>query len=419
MLQVFEHDQLRIDGRYRLDTNDEFTFEARHHAALARFAARQERAFFLIRHRSVLFRQYVGTIQIGDLTIDVLPKADRHAPGDPRWRAALLGMLRIADFVPNLTIEPSASATATMSLLDIYCACLLDELDALIRGGLVRRYRTSEGNGATWRGRLIVSQHLRHNIGRPDRVYCEHIEYDHAHWIHAILREAMRTIAATGGPGEQRVRARAVLHQLPDAPPFAAASMREFPQFDRATARYETALRLARLLLEGRSPDVCTGEEPVLALMVDMNRLFERFVATTVRKAMSDCRVAAQRSIRFWPDSGPSARRLVADLVVEDLQAERRVVLDTKWKDLADGWPGEADLRQAFAYGHMFSAAAVILLFPRGAAGSERSGEFCDGSGRCEVRYLDVFDESGRFAPDEVQRRLVAMIRLALSTPGR
>lgn len=418
ILRVFEHDHLLVDRPYPLLGGGEVVFTARHHATLADFVSRQQRALLQVRPRSVTFRQYVGTLQLGGLAIEVLPKADRHLESEPgRWHSALLGMLRAARFTPTMT-TPSAVATAAMSLLDVYRAHFLDEVERLVQQGLVRRYRAAEENGPTWRGRLLASKHLSYNLGRPDRVYCEAVQYDHAHWIHAVLREALSTIAETDSLGYQRARARDLLLAVPDMPRAARRpALRELPPLDRATSRYEAALRLAYMLLRGRTPDLRAGEEPVLALMLDMNRLFERFVATTLSGAIPGCTVRAHAPMNFWPDGDPSARRLIADLVVED-RAGRRVVLDVKWKSLRDGWPSEADLRQAFAYIRMFRAAAAILLYPRGAPGvPERAGEFADASGRCEIRFLDIFDARGDFSPAVTRERLVAMILRAQSSP--
>ena len=70
----------------------------------------------------------------------------------------------------------------------------------------------------------------------------------------------------------------------------------------RRTARYAEALGLARLILLRYCPDLRGGDEHVLALPFDMNRLFEEYVAQALRRAAPpDVCVHAQRSRPFWP----------------------------------------------------------------------------------------------------------------------
>jgi 5-methylcytosine-specific restriction enzyme subunit McrC len=53
----------------------------------------------------------------------------------------------------------------------------------------------------------------------------------------------------------------------------------------RNTERYRRALRLGRLIILNYSPDVQSGREDVLAILFDMNCLFERFVYAQLRQA--------------------------------------------------------------------------------------------------------------------------------------
>ena len=65
-IQVFEYQKLRYD-----DSGD---FRKHHFDAMVKFNERHQNKYFTIIHQGIRFGSYVGVIQIGGLTIEILPK---------------------------------------------------------------------------------------------------------------------------------------------------------------------------------------------------------------------------------------------------------------------------------------------------------------------------------------------------------
>ena len=154
------------------------------------------------------------------------------------------------------------------------------------------------------------------------------------------------------------------------------------------------------MILLNYHPDISRGRDDVLALMFDMNDLWEQYAALQIRRHLRDrFTVAAQKSKVFWV-SDQRKKCLIPDLVLSDRQYEdRKIIVDTKWKVPGDQLPGNEDLRQMFAYNHLFGCRESILLYPGAFEGvsGEISGEYStpDGS-RCHVLSLKVLDAAGR-----------------------
>src|SRR5688572_27240495 len=99
-LRVFEHQTVRVGEPLSEAELD----------ALVRFNDASGQRFFTVGHRRITLRNYVGYVQVGQLGIEILPKADRSAArqGDPeRWRGGLLRMLEIAG---GMRLESPSSA---------------------------------------------------------------------------------------------------------------------------------------------------------------------------------------------------------------------------------------------------------------------------------------------------------------------
>lgn len=364
IISVFEHQKLVIGCTYGGEE-----FKAAHWEALAHYNETQDNRFFALGHRSIKFQQYVGVIQVGQLTIEVLPKAERGTTADPdHWRNILLNMLRVSRYV---RLEASGHANQQLrhrNLLEVFIDHFLTQVEWLLHQGLVRQYRQKEGNKHSLQGSLQFAQHLQRNLVHKERFYVRHQVYDHQHLLHQIIQEAIRCLIQTYPSTTFSDRLARLQLDFPEQ-----ARLKVSPQvferitYNRKTEVYREAIELARLILLQYSPDLRSGRQHVLAILFDMNALFEDYVYQCLRKELGAA-VQRQRSKRFWGN-----QRLRPDIVIEK-EAET-IVLDTKWKVLTRLRPDDADLRQLYAYQQYWGAAKGYLIYPA-VAGLNTSGQY-------------------------------------------
>jgi len=108
-------------------------------------------------------------------------------------------------------------------------------------------------------------------------------------------------------------------------------------------------------------------------------------------------------SKEFWV-SDQRKKGLRPDLMLSDRRDDdQKIIVDTKWKVPGDQLPGDEDLRQMFAYNHLFGCRESILLYPGAYQGVSEgvsngiSGEYWTPDGnRCHVLSLNVLDAGSR-----------------------
>ncbi|MFK8055861.1 MAG: McrC family protein [Saprospiraceae bacterium] len=334
--------------------------------ALQAFHGNGSDAFSLV-HRGIRTGSFVGVIQVGNLTLEILPKADK-VNGETFWRSRLVEMLRVVTKLPLQAPSESKLALRPGAVLHLYFELFVREMEQLVRRGLVRQYHRKRRNSTALKGRLVMSEHLRQNLVHKERFAVEHDVYDRDHTIHQILFKALQIIGQLDHNNVLRSRLSGLELDFPEQSNVAispALFERLSPKLTtRKFAPYTRAMHIAQLLLLNHHPDLKGGRQQVLALVFNMNNLWESFVAAALRRHLGDdFTVRTQTSTLFWKSEKGTKLTLRPDVIVE--REGFRLALDTKWKVLGEkAKPSISDLRQLYSYSHYFDCQAAALVYP-------------------------------------------------------
>lgn len=388
-LQVFEHQVLRLSER---------GLTQQHLDALAHFNEQHDNKYFTLLHKGVRFRQFVGVLQVGALTIEILPKTDQYA-SKQQWQKVLLELLQACSLLPVDTLTEARLQSRHSPLLWFYLSHFIKEVQLLLEGGLVKHYQTKSANGRAWKGQLNFAKQIQHNWRHPERVYSRFQHYDYQHPAHQILYQALKIVQGLSIDASLQQKVRHLLKAFPPQEPILATSaifeqLYAQPKFEH----YRRALELARMITLHYSPDLRAGGHAVLAILFDMNQLFERYIQCQLQHYLNkEWLIRAQASKPFW-----AQRKLRPDLWLS--HQGRHYILDTKWKILKRPAPSDEDLRQMFAYNHSFEATQSLLVYPNVFALRKRREAFAQPlllaqqvePHYCTVVFVDILNKAGQ-----------------------
>ncbi len=356
-ITVFEHESLKVG-----QVQNGVEFSQHHLTSLEKFLGDKGTPYFRMIHRGVRFCEFVGVLQVGNLTIEVLPKADKD--GDKKhWRDVLIGMLRkvgmfdiTAPSQANLRIKPN-------HLLDLYFELFISEVEYLVHIGLVKKYRKDACNLNSLKGSLHFSRHLRENLVHQERFYTRHTVYDRENLFNQVIYKAIHLVEDINTNTSLSSRIGALLLDFPEMSDVRVSeAWFNAIVFSRKTEHYRKAIDIARLLLLNYHPDISRGRNHVLALMFDMNLLWEMFVYVSLRKHLPADHIRAQSSKPYWQLDDHRPVHLKPDIVIN--RGDQTYVIDTKWKVLNNDRPSDDDLRQMYAYTRYFKADHTLLCYP-------------------------------------------------------
>ncbi|NPA10541.1 MAG: restriction endonuclease [Chlorobi bacterium] len=393
-IKVFEYDSLQYGEEY-----DGFLFKESHYNTLIKLNELHQNKYFNVGYKKITFKQFVGVIQAGNLTIEILPKIDRYESEDQenktKWQKVLIEMLRVTK---KLKIQQAGQANVSrqsIHLLDIYFEWFLNEVQLLIHQGLIKQYYKETGNVKALKGKLEFAGHIQKNLVHKERFYTTHQVYDKDHLIHQILGQALGIIATLSKGNSLYGKCKTIQLDFPEVKSIQANenTFSKIPK-SRKTAPYETALSIARLIILNYAPNVCGGSENMLALLFDMNNLWEEYILVRLKQACQnkDIQVYGQNSTGFW--SGITIRPdIVLEKKINDTEKEV-LVIDTKWKNIEQSQPSTHDLRQMYVYNEFWESTRAMLLYPSQITSlhSERFIFFDDNKHSCSLGKVSIFD---------------------------
>lgn len=411
-ITVFEHQSIKLDQEF--PNNGKFDTDVLQ--ACQRFYGEKGIPYFDLIHNGIRFKEFVGVIQVGNTLIEVLPKADKKKPslGDEfKWQKILLGMLKAVHGFDVQTPTSSNLSLKSNTILDLYFELFIKEVEFLLHVGLIKKYRKVNGNVNALKGSLEFGKHIQYNLVHQERFFVKHTVYDVSHTLHYILYKTLHLLKLINTNSRLHSRIGALLLHFPEMPDIKVSeALFNNIIMNRKSQRYQKAMQISRLLLLHYHPDLSKGRNHVLALMFDMNELWEQFVAVCLKKE-NGFKVHTQKRKYFWSPSKGPRRTIRPDILIE--VDKTHYVLDTKWKLLTDNRPSVEDIRQMYAYHHYFKAEKVALVYPGELEGI--SGKYVEvdqsqeSSNECSLIFLPVGDDVKQWQW-KIRERMIEWIKL-------
>jgi 5-methylcytosine-specific restriction enzyme subunit McrC len=325
-------------------------------------------------------RGVVGIIAAKDCCLEILPKIEA-APGEEvelqnaAIRKRLVHMLAVA---LDLKIDLGAItdlAWQRETLLEILVRIFCDKLTEAVRKGMPRRYAQQEDDLPALRGKLdVVRQFTRHAVN-PSRLSCRFDVLSEDTALNRIMKACVLHLsrASRNSANQQRLRELAFVYA--DVADVCPSSLQWGEVvIDRTNLRWRELFEMARLFLSNRYQTTTGGSGEGTALLFEMNALFEEYVGRLISRALAgtDLKVSLQGGRLFCLSADATERGLFQtrpDILIRRAGAVVHII-DTKWKRISsrvdDPKQGvsQADVYQMMAYGQLYKAPRLTLLYP-------------------------------------------------------
>lgn len=366
-------------GRFCTASADEKCFEA-----LKSFNAENGDEIFTLtmvraedgsRIEALKAKSFVGVIETKDGTVvEILPKIfDGEDAELDKTRAIFLGMLSCLSDTPFIEGGTARLLTEKMNIMEVFISMFLQELGALLQKGILREYVNVEENRSYLKGKLLFSKHIKANLVHKERFYISFDEFMNDRPENRLIKSTLRLLSLKAGSNENQKRIREFLFTF-DEVPYTENTDIDFQKIksSRLSKHYDKALAWCRVFLKNKSFTNFKGESVAFSLLFPMEKIFEDFVGTLIRRDNPDSDVFLQhRKHHLIADhDGTEMFSLRPDIVLRKSN-DQFIILDTKWKlidqnNQKDNYLiSQNDFYQMFAYGEKYGSAELYLLYPR------------------------------------------------------
>jgi 5-methylcytosine-specific restriction enzyme subunit McrC len=219
----------------------------------------------------------VGTVLVDGTSIVVAPK---------------LAISRVLFLIAH-ALDPTWTDDAVLdekkSLTEAVASLFTQLCDHAMRTGVLRGYRDRHDRLHTVRGRIDFAQQLRRFPGRDLPLAVSYQSHDEDILENQLLAAAAEKLTAVQTYSTRTRRSLARLRRLFEGvttPPLHHGHLPEV-RWTRLNEHYRPAVELARLILTETEADLGAGQVAAPGLVVTMHQVFEKFVRTTTRRALS------------------------------------------------------------------------------------------------------------------------------------
>ncbi len=294
---------------------------------------------------------YVGSL--------VLPEV--HVLIRPKIRPENVFLLLEVGLPPSAWGEGAFAYSSSHDLLPAVVSFFARTVDATLARGVLRSYREHRERLIALRGRIDIAEQLRHP-GIPSPLACRFDEYTADIAENQFLRAGLRRVLRVPGvdPAARRLVLRNLsrLDEVEDVP--IKVDDLDRMVFTRLNRHYEPALRLAALILRNLTLVDQTGKTEACTFLVDMNDVYQRFVAGRLRRLLADRLDVVEEPLEYL---GAGRRIPMAPDLVFRMAGRDVYVGDAKYKLTAGTSARASDYYQLLAYTTAMDLDEGVLVY--------------------------------------------------------
>ena len=350
----------------------------------------EEPKFFEISKDYVIPQNFIGSINIDDISIEIFPKIPLIKDNKDKKRKRFLEILEYVETFNENIYENLEIGNENMPILEIFISNFIEEVEKILKKGLVYSYINKSENILYFKGKLDLANHIKYNI-IENKFFMNFDEFSVISIENCLIKLALEKIKNISSNMENVDKINKLLVHFEDIETSGMIPAHLFRKLliDRKNGFYKKSLDLAKFFLLDESPYSVfyNDEKEITGLFFPMETIYESYIATKLKEVIDN-----KFSIKIQDNSykifnkcevgknevkkNITCFKLKPDIVLEN--ENEIIILDTKWKELKSPKENEIiynfgiskeDIYQIITYIHVYNSKAkkcnkAYLVYP-------------------------------------------------------
>lgn len=319
---------------------------------------------------------YVGVIKYKNIQFEILPKLlGRADNGEETRKQILKNLLYMLSYTKQLDIKDNDVANITSCpnpFIETLIRVFADRLFVALKRFVPKNYEICEENTSAFKGKLKIAENIRYNLANKARFFCEFDSFTEDTELNQLFLYVATRLQSISQDAYNKKILKFIINIYSDI------SFRYFSVHDlkrirltRSQQVFSQPFNLAKMFLEHSSVDMSKHQFDNIALIWDMNVLFEEFVFEFLKRNREsldiyDVKYQKGRRLLKSKDNQHYYANTFVDMFITKTNGGPQIVLDTKYK-ITSGKYGDfnnSDIFQIVTYCKLHDSNNAILLYP-------------------------------------------------------
>ncbi|WP_314294167.1 restriction endonuclease [Fusobacterium periodonticum] len=304
--------------------------------------------FFKITKDSIVPQNFVGTIPLNDIQIEILPKIPLVENDIVAEKNRFLEILQNISYFKEKFFNDSKIAIADTSILEIFINLFIKEVEEIIEKGLLYRYIGRNENISVFKGKLDINNHIKYNFSHKEKFFMKFDEFSINSLENSIIKLTIQKLKKISVNLKNKEKLNKISHHFENIIilPNSIENLK-YITFDRTNDYYKNSIQWSKIFLNNQSSSIFSATNGEVATMLfPMETIFENYIANKLINIVKE-KFYNQLIVKVQDDSCSAFStatlndtklnnmfNVKPDIVIKNKNSKEIFILDTKWKIL-------------------------------------------------------------------------------------
>ena len=301
--------------------------------------------FFKITKDVIVPQNFVGTILLDDIQIDILPKIPLVENNIEAEKIRFLEILQNIDYFKEKIFSNSKIEIIDTSILELFIHLFIEEVEKIVKKGLIYKYE----NLNVFKGKLDINSHIKYNFSHKERFFMKFDEFSVNSLENIIIKLTIQKLKKVSINPKNKENLNKIGHYFENVTILEnSIENLKYLTFDRMNDYYKNAIQWSKIFLDNQSSSIfSTNNGEIPSILFPMETIFENYIANKLVNIIqeksycellfkiqdSSCSIFSSISLNNTKIDN-NILRIRPDIVIKNKNTKEIFILDTKWKVL-------------------------------------------------------------------------------------